>query len=256
MIVSDSANLLFILANAGAGGHRLGRIISCIDDVYWYSSENNGINPWDIFFDDVVSGKNISPFHYDRLINNKQVPLLGERIEKWWEEKDVDYFYKNIWSREFYNFNDILEKNYIHWILHDTPDTLISRFPNAKIIALIDDDVGLVTKRYIETTASFPVNLKLSNLRPDYLNDYANIVEELKKHKEVPTEYDVWAADNHNESYEEYVYNMLDSKNQKRLEFSHPNYLKISWKYLYLTNILNFLGSKNIHMNYKKLIKD
>lgn len=258
MIVSESPNLLFILANAGAGGHRLGRIISCIDNVYWYSSENNGINPWDIFFDDIVSGKNISPFHYDRLINNKQVPLVGERIEKWWKETDVDYFYKNIWYNEFLtrDFSDILEQNYLHWILHDTPGSLLSRFPNAKIISLIDDDVMLITKRYIETTAKFPAYLKLANLKPDYLNDYAKIIEELKTIKETPTEYDVWAYHKNNRSYEEYVYNMLDLKNRQRIAFSHPNHLKISWEYLYLTNILNFLGSKNIHMNHKNLIKD
>jgi len=257
--INNSPHLLFILANAGAGGHRLGRIISCIDKIFWYSSENNGISPWDIFFDDVVSGKNISPYHYDRIINDKPVPLLGERIERWWKNEDIEYFYKNVWNREFLKngYSDILEKQYIHWVLHEIPEHLTIRFPNAKIISLIDENVEMVAKRYIETTARFPINLKLANLKPDYLSNHGKIVEELKKKKENPNEYDLWLFSNPNDSYEEYVFNMLNSRNKKCLEFDHPNYLKISWNCLDIDKIIDFLGATSIHENYKKfIIKD
>jgi hypothetical protein len=59
----NNTNYLFILANQGAGGHRLGRIISCFNNVYWYSSKHNGEHPWDVFFTEAVSGKNISQYH-------------------------------------------------------------------------------------------------------------------------------------------------------------------------------------------------
>jgi hypothetical protein len=109
----NSPNYLFILANPGSGGHRLGRIISCISNVYWYRHIKNGIHPWDVFFTDKVSGKNISQYHYDRLVGDNSIPLLGERIERWWNTEDYNIFYNEVWSTQIVKFQSILDNQYI-----------------------------------------------------------------------------------------------------------------------------------------------
>ena len=43
-------NLLFISFEQGGGGHKIGRVLSCLPNVYWYSHKDNGINPWNVHF--------------------------------------------------------------------------------------------------------------------------------------------------------------------------------------------------------------
>jgi hypothetical protein len=253
----ESDNLLFILANQGSGGHRLGRLISCLDNVYWYSSKNNGTNPWDVFFDNIIVGKDISKYHYDRTVNDKTVPVVGERILKWWDYQDQDTFYNTQWLEEFKKIN-VPKNNFIHWVLHDDPESLHRIFPNAKIISLIDTDIENVTNRYMETTAFFPAFVKLPNLKPNYENQHALDIKNLMSNNRVPTEKDLWFYQNPRSTEVDYfnsIKNMLDAKNRMRLSYDNPKHFKLTWENLQITLLLNFLSSTTINENYKILIK-
>lgn len=252
----NNSNYLFILANPGAGGHRLGRIISCIDNVYWYSHDRNGINPWDVFFTDKVSGKNISQYHYDRLVGNQTVPLLGERIEQWWNLEDIDYFYNSIWTKEIEKFQSMLETKYIHWVLHDSPKHILARFPNAKIIALVDTDVDAVVDRYLETTAKFPCYYHHKNLKPNYLNDYATAVNSTIEFNDNATEFDLWAFKNgpNKRQYREFIHNTITEDNNIKNSFYDPRYIKITWETFNVNQVIEFLEATGVDPNYKKLL--
>lgn len=258
--VFDSTNYLFILANPGSGGHRLGRIISCINNVYWYSDPKNGINPWDVFHTDLVAGKNISQYHYDRLVNNNTVPLLGERIEKWWNKEDFDSFYNNVWANEIVKFQNILETQYIHWILHDLPQDLLDRFPNAKIISLIDTNINEVTTRYLRTTAKFPCYYHHDNLKPKYLNEHAKSATALRSIKPDATERDLWIFKNYSKiknydsEYRQEAYNKISADNTVRNSFEDSRYKKITWESLDIPQVIEFLNADSINGCYKDLL--
>jgi len=250
--VFNNQNYLFILANQGAGGHRLGRIISCLDNVYWYSSSHNGINPWDIFFDNTVVGKSISAYHYDRTIDNKTLPIVGERILKWWEPADYEKFYSIAWINEIKKIT--IPKNiFMHWVLHDTPAEIHAVFPQAKIISLIDTDLDLVTDRYMETTANFPCAINHFNLKPPYRNQYALDIDTLGN----PTEQQLWFYTNKNSSKEDYITHIKENLtllNNARQSYTNKNYLTTTWKTLNIDNLKNFLNSNYIHSESKNLL--
>lgn len=248
----ERADILFILANQGAGGHRLGRIISCLDNVYWYSSKHNGINPWDLFLDNTVTGKSISQYHYDRTMGNNTLPIVGERILKWWNIEDHKNFYTTNWSTEFSKLT-LPAGMFVHWVLHDTPQDLHKIFPQAKIISLIDTDLDIVTSRYMQTTARFPCAIKHFNLKPSYKNNYATIVEKLGN----PTEEELWFYNNPNSNrvdYFNHIKENLTLLNNARQLYAHKNYLSLTWETLDIDIIKSFLNSDNIDSSYKTLL--
>jgi hypothetical protein len=259
----DSDQLLFILANPGAGAHRFGRIISCFDNVHWYSHRDNGITPWEAFKSDRIAGKSISKYHYDRLIDEEtQVPIIGERIERWWFKDDVDEYYCNRWAPTIDDMDlSAIGNKYIHWILHDTPDPFLRRFPNARTIALIDSDMDAVVDRYLATTARFPVNLKFYGLRPGYLNDHARNIKELEATLEQdgrdPTVQDLWNWQNpgQEDNYRDFLLEKLTDENNQRKHYVADDYLIASWDDLNITQIQEFLGAETIDPNYRKLLK-
>ena len=238
----DHKNYLFILANPGAGGHRLGRGISSLDSVYWYSCGRNGISPTDVYPSNNVIGKTISHNHYDRVVGTQMVPLVGERIEQWWNTDDLDFFYKEVWTSQMIKFSKVLETQYLHWILHDNnPMHLLTRFSNAKIISLIDTDMPAVVNRYLETTSVFPAYYRMVNLRPAYLTQYSQDVETLEQLRPHATLQDLWEYQNPNGIYKQFVKNKLEEDNNQRLKVNHPRHLTVTWDGLNLKTIEDFL---------------
>lgn len=263
----NSDRLLFVVASAGGGGHKLGRIISCIDNVYWYlDKDTNGLNPWDIFYTNLIKGKTISPYHFDRTIGKHVIPLIGERAECYWNKDDIDVFYKKIWTTamETAGASKIIETGkYLLWVLHDTPQYLISRFPNSKIINLIDENIDIVIDRYLKTTALFPITINNKNIKPDYINDYACKLKELKEINPAPSYRDFWSWDFHSEpvyidelylEYRKYVSSMLSVQYQHRIK-ENPKYINITWDNLNIDFIVNYLNAKSINKNYIKLLQ-
>jgi hypothetical protein len=250
--IFNNTNYLFILANQGAGGHRLGRIISCFNNVYWYSSKHNGEHPWDVFLDNTIAGKDISKYHYDRTLGNKTVPVLGERILKWWDSEDWDKFYNTTWLTEFKKIT-FPDNMIIHWVLHDTPAELHKKFPQAKIISLIDTDIELVTDRYMQTTAKFPCAINHFNLKPSYKNQYAHYVDELVN----PTEQQLWFQINKNSTETDYINCIKENLtllNNVRQSYVNKNYLTVTWGTLDIDILKSFLNSDKIDQSYKRLL--
>jgi hypothetical protein len=274
MDYTNSDRLLFVLASPAGGGYRLARIISCFDNVHWYSCQNNGLHPWSVYRADPknpspspfkVKGRDISKYHFDRRTKNGMIPLLGERIEKFWEVDELDILYKENWNNEFLTSRgaDIVASGkYVLWVLHDIPTTLQNRFPNAKIISLLDDDPYEVITRYLTTTALFPFKIENKNLKPIVDNQVSKNLSELEKLNPNPTYRDYWAwttkgiaeySTLFKKDYTTYVSSIIF---HQRTEMSkeNPKCLKVSWDSLDIDLIKNFIASESIDPNYIKLI--
>jgi hypothetical protein len=264
--IIQSNKLLFICANPGSGGYRLSRIISCLDNVFWYSNGRNGIYPWTVYNNSRVAGKEISEYHYDRYIGHQMVPLVGERIESYWNADDLDNYYNNIWADKMLSSGatSITKNNmYISWVVHDLPDYILARFPNAKIINLIDDDIDVVVNRYLETTALFPIILRNTDIKPVYKTEHAVLVDRLTKTNKLATYRDLWAIKYKNvhsysnllfdQEFKQYLENMFNYLHNIKLK-RNPSYYSTSWSSFNVDEIKSYLGSNIIENNYQLLL--
>jgi hypothetical protein len=264
MDYKNSDRLLFICASAGNGGHRLGRIVSCAENVYWYSHANNGIHPWDAERNNIIKGKDISQYHYDRLLPLGVVPLVGERVEKYWSEDDVDYYYSVVWPKlmQSVNADQILEHHFLTWVVHDAPKNIRSRFPNSKIINLIDDDVDSVALRYFQTTSLFPAKIENTDIKPSsYLSNFSKLIKDVETKNLKPSIRDLWCFQKHNEFFYNPIYDQeyltdikleladLDAKKNSPVS----NSLSLTWARLDIRSIESYLNSK-LNENFKHLI--
>jgi hypothetical protein len=274
MNYTDSDKLIFILASPAGGGYRLGRILCCFDNVFWYEAIRNGKYPWRIFPSDVVKGKDISSFHFDRRTATNMIPLVGERIERFWNTDDLDTFYSTVWNNQMTaaGADNIINSNKsLVWVLHDTADYVLSRFPNAKVINLVDSDIEYVIDRYLKTTALFPITIENKNLKPLYINDHAMLLDELVEVRSTtslkniePTYRDFWAWENKqqleytedlDDEYKSYVSNLLTAQHAERIKES-PSYINVTWDNLDIDLIKSFINATAIDENYKLLLKN
>lgn len=261
---NDSSNLLFICSTPGGAGYRLGRLLSCFNNVYWYCNRRNGEVPWDIFLSNEVKGRLISPYHYDRRTSKNMIPLVGERIEKYWNDSDLQFYYQTVWNQQM-NIADagsIIDHNYISWVIHDTPAYILSLFPNAKIINLIDTDIDQVVERYLATTSLFPIKFENKNVKPEYFTKYAADVDNLEKINISATQRDFWAWEMYNtpiynktmdNAYYLYVKDLLYTLHNKK-NINEDGWINVSWNNIDILKIQEFLNSDNIDINYKKLL--
>jgi len=264
--VLEHDKLLFICANPGAYGYKLGRIISCFNNVFWYANGRNGYNPWDIYQNDRVAGKNISGRHYDRYIGYQMVPLVGERIECYWEQDDLDIFYNEVWATEMLKSGAISVMDndmYISWIVHDTPQYIRSRFPNAKIVNLIDTDIDKIANRYLTKTSHFPAYFNKDDLKPTYLNDYAKTLDELMSLTPKPRIKDLWMWNTHQdpefdkskrEEYLKQITLMLTNLNEEK-KIESPSYFNLTMNSLSIDALQEYLESNFVDENVSKFIQ-
>jgi hypothetical protein len=269
MDYANSDKLIFILASPGGSGHRLGRIVSCFDNVYWYNNKtHNGITPWDVFHTNLVKGKTISPHHFDRRTTKNMIPLMGERIEKFWADEFVHILYETRWpdAMAAAGADEILnEGKHLVWVLHDIGDYLLTHFPNAKIINLIDQNVEYIVDRYINTTALFPINIENKSLKPiaGKESKFALSLAKLLDINPIPTHRDYWAWSTHGDTvyssvydseYYDYVATILTTQHIERIK-KNPKYINVTWDNLDLELIKSFIGATSIDLNYKNLMK-
>ena len=264
--LSTSDRLLFVCASPGNGGHRLARIISCCENVHWYSDVRNGIHPWDVYYNPEhskgkfkVSGKDISPYHFDRYIGELSVPLVGERIERYWNNEDLEYFYQKVWVREMKRSGalDIIDsRKFLLWVVHDDPQYILRRFPNSMIINLIDDSIEKTVSRYLKTTAMFPIELKDKRLKPAYQTNYSYLVETLLNSNPKANTRDLWTYEIYQQyqyeskmedRYRLYVKKYLDELHEKK-QFSHKNVCNLKWSSFSIEQLPKELGSADERM--------
>lgn len=262
----NSDKLIFVLASPAGGGYRLGRIICCFDNVFWYEAIRNGKYPWRIFSSDQVKGKNISPYHFDRRTATNMIPLLGERIERFWNKDDINWLYNQNWSSEMEaaGAREILSSGKsLVWVLHDTADYLLDRFPNAKIINLYDENIDTVIVRYLTTTALFPISIENTKLKPNYENEHLLSINALQKINPSPTYRDFWVWEQKGiakfetrfeNEYKDFISSMLIDQHHKRT-IKSPKYLSVSWDNLDIDAIKNFISASSVNENYISLVK-
>jgi hypothetical protein len=274
MDYSNSDKLIFILASAGGGGHRLGRIVCCFNNVFWYEAIRNGKYPWRIFPSDQVKGKDISPYHFDRRTNTDMIPLVGERIERFWNAEDFNTLYSTVWNQQMSAAGaDAIISNgkSLVWVIHDTAEYILAKFPNAKIINLVDQDINYVIERYLKTTALFPVTIENRNLKPGYVNRHAQLIDDLliaraplSACQDDPTYRDLWAweynqqpiyTEDLDSEYKSYISTLLKAQHIERIKES-PNYINVTWDNLNIESIKSFIGATSIDENYKFLLNN
>jgi hypothetical protein len=270
----NSDKLIFICASPAGSGYRLGRIVACLDNVYWYATKGNGLYPWSVVRKDPnkvssdamkVKGRRISKFHFDRKTNTGVIPLVGERVEQFWNKEDLDYYYNTIWPNLMSAAGAdkiINQKQLLTWVIHDSPQQILQRFPNAKVINLIDDDILEIAKRYMSTTALFPIKIENKDIKPAYKNKYAQLLDDLEKINQNPTYRDHWAwithgigfySDDLKEEYFLYVLNNLQAIDAEK-KLYNPNCLNVSWRNFDIGEIIKFCSANSIVEEYKDLL--
>ena len=258
----NSDQLIFVLASPAGGGYRLGRLICCFDNVYWYEAKLNGRYPYSVYYSSGLKGKLISPYHFDRRTQTGMIPLVGERVERFWD--DTEEYYSNVWpdQMKIAGAEDILKQGKkLVWVLHDMPNDL-TRFPNAKIINLVDNDLESVIDRYLVTTALFPVSIENPGLKPNDDNEYTTKLKALEKINPNPTYRDFWMWENYNvpqysetvdTEYRIYVSNLI-KKNDRSAVKENPKCLNITWDTLDIDLIKQFIGAGSIDPDHISLI--
>ena len=260
-----SDQLVFITASPGAGGHRLGRIVSCFEGVHWDRCRLNGGTPWSTHLEAAVKGKGISPYHYDRRTPVGMVPLVGERIERYWAPADWEHYYSVVWPQlmERSGARTILEAGHkLTWVLHDLPDHLHALFPNARIINLVDADLDSLIQRYLETTAHFPAWVDNVSDKPDYETPHSRSLRLLRSLNDYPTERDFWCW--RNVGAPRYGPHLADSYRvavQEELEtmfvlrrLPGPGWTNVDWRDLDLEDIAQELGSQAWNPSVQRLL--
>jgi hypothetical protein len=151
----------------------------------------------------------------------------------------------------------IIGAQYLHWVLHDLPENLLKRFPNSKIISLIDNSVNTTVNRYLETTANFPMYIRHTGLMPQYKNHRRSKLEELHKKDNSATEQDFWLflnPDSTEKDFTKWVKNKLNNDNLIRKQFKSSQYMTVSWEDLDIEQVKIFIGAKKVDENYKLLL--
>ena len=250
------SQLMIISACPGAGGYRMSRILSCFENVYWYDHKNNGHTPWEFSQNGICKEQKFSKYHYDRILyNNQTIPLIGERIAKYW----VDEKWLDNWHNLMQNIN--LSDNFIYPIVvHDTPKQLRNWFPNSTIINLYDTNITATVDRHYKTSANYRVNFELKTQKPIYENNYQKDINYLIDVLPNPTVADLWLYQNYktitwtDERKTNYRFSELNKivlshyKKIKEKKFADYN---LCWKNLNLSQINNF---GILDHNYEKLL--
>jgi hypothetical protein len=231
-------NLIIISFENGGGGHRLGRILCSLPDVYWYSHPDNGTHPWNVHFEHTnIRQRYVSRFHFDRLVPNGMLPPTHDYVSKFITDEDT--YYNKYFYPKFLDMGgvDILNEYKLLLVSHALPNILHKRFPDAKIINLIGDS-NAIAERYLKTTALFPAYLKLKWLdgeNTEYGKKLKHIAETIGNKFTVR---DIWAFEKYNtefhstheNEYKDYVYNLVDSNMEKRISHSNSNCINVDKK--------------------------
>lgn len=233
--------ILIINATPGAGSHKLGRIISCFDNIYWYSHPWNGNQPWEVSIVNEIKEIYFSKYHYDRVLpDDSVIPLIGSRIEKYWDNRG--------WFNNWYKIMETLSlpDKYLVIVAHDSPQMLRDLFPTSLIVNLLEDP-AISAKRHLALSMKYRIDYKLKNQIPTYKSKWVLLRDDLLKINPAATEKDLWMYTN-NSNENEYKKTILEeiehnyNINITEQEFADIN---VCWetfnprKYEYLLGKLN-----------------
>lgn len=239
------SKLLFISCNHGAGGHRLGRIISCFNSVYWYSHESNGKTPFDTPDQDICKERLIANYHYDRRLSDGSiVPAIGERISLFWNNDE----WLHNWNRIMNTLS--LPDQYLTFVLHETPKQLREWFPNSYIINFVDDDIERSLQRHLKSSSKFRIDVKHIGQKPQYKNKHQKDIDYCLS-KSINTMRELWEYQNPTKDYINNERQKMTSLNNSRIKQKSFSNHTMSWNNFNLPD----LGKLNTNTDNLKQLR-
>lgn len=226
---------IFVSFENGGGGHRLGRIISCLPDVYWYSHKWNGIKPWNVHFTETaIKQRHVSKYHFDRLVPLGMLPPTHDYVNKFIPNEQE--YYEKFYYPEFEKMGgyEIIKTHRLVLCSHAMPEVLHNKFPDAKILNIIDDHVS-VASRYLKTTAIFPAHLKMKWLDGENTPHGKKLSAIAAAVGPGFTVRDIWCyerygcgySEAHEEEYNNYVFNLIETNMNNRKSCTTANTLTV-----------------------------
>jgi len=243
----SGARILIINSIQGGGGHRLGRIFSCYENIYWYSHPNNGLTPWTFATNGKLKEAAFSKYHYDRILEDgTRIPLIGSRIEKYWGNDDWLANWKQLMA------NIILPDKFITFVVHDSPTYLRRLFPRSVIVNLLSNDTDYATDRHMETSANFRIDYKFEGQIPKYKSKWVRTRDALLELNKDVTEKEAWSFMHPDQNYYEHMLKFNKESNTKNfIERKDADYT-ITWQTFQPDYFQEHFGK--IDNNYRNLI--
>jgi|TARA_B110000908_G_C10160094_1_gene405566 hypothetical protein len=164
-------NCITINFPQGSGGHMLGRMISCCDNVAWYDHEQNNKHPWLPY---TANDSNFSKMHYNKRFKGAKPKGLDPKftippVLDFAESRGITTTPADIqaWKKKLY------PKQFVY-TLHDDLDTTKKFFNPAKYIVVIPNDIELLIERWMRSSYYYFVDPKNTDyLYRDLYNDKA-----------------------------------------------------------------------------------
>jgi len=190
--VYNNPNFVFVSFEPGSRGHNIGRVLCSLPEVYWYSSLDNGINPWNVSHkSDWIIQRRIAPRHFDRTMPNGEVlPPAWDYVKDF---VDRDTYYSDLFPVQFKKAQGTkyLKTHQLLYCTHGLPQDILAQFPNSRVINVVAEADDIIN-RYMLTTAHFPAYLKLEWMNGSE-TQYGKQLRELSKSiGEQFTVQDVW----------------------------------------------------------------
>ena len=214
---------VFVSFEQGARGHKFARVLATMPCVYWYSCEENGINPWNVGNPNSYSRqRGMSKYHFDRITPKGKLPPTFDYVKRYFKsEKD---YYTNVFDPLFEQNGgaDIIANDQrALYCTHSTPDRLLEYFPNSIIFNIIHNPVKN-TERYMDIVKEFPGYVKHYGVVPSD-NEYLRFLEllENKKQNGHITLADIWAYENKKKFWDDKYTNQLKRKVSNHMQSTH-----------------------------------
>ena len=219
--------IIFVSFVNGAGGHKFSRVLCSLPNIHWYSSLENGVQPWNIS-KPFTDRRKISKYDFD-------TPFLYlKNSEDWLKKLKLEYSNDDLWDR----FKRERGDKTIVVPTHRLPQELYKRYPNSKIFNLIKD-LDISVERCVDIVGEYKVK--------DF-GAFDGFVSPSDKNMFMKYK-DVWALERYNANYAvwhrkrftEFIKESLQSNYDKRVINTYGYNVnmnkKINWKkikeYLY-----------------------
>lgn len=202
--MQNGKKIIFVSFEPGTRGHYIARVIACLPNVYWYSHEDNGTRPWNLFSakQSTIRQRHAFPNHFDRLVPNGKLPPAWDYLQDY--ISDEKYYYENIFYPQFKSLTENIDKTLVY-CTHSQPDQLLKYFDNCRILNIVES-ADTVVNKYVRTTALFPGWIRFEGL-VDEDNDHLVKLTTYKQKTPGLTVRDVWAYDRYNTAYRDQMAN-------------------------------------------------
>lgn len=229
MDVYNNPNFVFVSFEPGSRGHNIGRVLCSLPEVYWYSSLDNGINPWNVSHkSDWIIQRRIAPRHFDRTMPNGEVlPPAWDYVKDF---VDRDTYYSDLFPVQFKKAQGTkyLKTHQLLYCTHGLPPDILAQFPNSRVINVVAEADDIIN-RYMLTTAHFPAYLKLEWMNGSE-TQYGKQLRELSKTLgEQFTVQDVWENLNTGSFYQ-HVKTQITNNMAIRKQTNDSRVLNVSYR--------------------------